>query len=88
MAACWNKPRQCCEGMTLTTISASRSASCKSAGRTDRFGNALPRQKSLVDVASSDSFAHLRLKRPQANAMRSLASENNCKAPCPMRPRR
>src|SRR5271157_2025920 len=53
------------------------------AGRRNRFRQDESRQEALVDSASCDALRNLRFVRPQADPMRSFASQDDCQAGAP-----
>ncbi len=78
-----NRARQCCEGMTLTTICASSKGRGQIVAGGDGFGDEAAGEKSLVDVLLRDRFADVGFVRPQAYAVRAFASEDDGEAGAP-----
>ena len=83
-----NRRRVWCDGMTLTTIAASCSASSRLLVQTTRFRNRLLRQEQIVHAMCGDAFADFGLVRPQAHAGVPACAPARWRLPFPKLPRR
>ncbi len=78
-----NRARQCCEGMTLTTMRRVAESCCQIVAGGDGSGMRRPGRNLLVDALLRDRFADVGFMRPQAYAVRAFAAEHDGDAGAP-----